>query len=73
MWVFVGAPLFFVIGSVAQLVEPPAHNRSVSGSSPGAPTKKERRRVMDFRYPIENKSDTPDFILANYIEPFKEE
>lgn len=27
------------VGPVAQLAEPPAHNRQVPGSSPGGPTK----------------------------------
>ena len=33
------------LGPIAQLVEPPAHNRSVPGSRPGGPTTPKRRRA----------------------------
>ena len=47
-------------GPIAQLAEPPAHNRSVPGSNPGGPTsyyvmKIGVKRELEFSRPVERK------------------
>ncbi len=40
----------FISGVIAQLVEPPAHNRMVPGSNPGEPTKKEKMFLKHLKH-----------------------
>ena len=49
-------------GTIAQLVEPPAHNRSVPGSNPGGPTKdegKQGRILIAVFFPRTNNNKAP--------------
>ena len=53
-------------GRIAQLVEPSAHNRSVVGSNPTAPTTKDQNAIKEFlekiivTYTDRGKIDSPD-------------